>query len=592
MHEKLGKLDEAYRQLVEADRMSPGQLLTKLSLGENRFRAGKWREAALHLGALADHPDAAIYPEEVADAVAHAAQAEIKLRRPEKAIALYEAALTLRAGHRPRCARSPTSRSSAASAQKAATYLRRMAETTSRPARARAPVGAARRPAAEMSDDAQALRPTRRRSRPRATPGEEHVGLLEKTLELQRKRGEGEAAARTSALLIDLVKDPKERAGRRRDAALLMAERGTPRRRPRCWSRRWPRTRNDEDALSRCASWATRPPTRRPQGAPRRTLHARPPELTPPDGRRAPRARRARAVGAAWASCSASASPASAIDGVRAGRRPRPRHAWRRARRSSPSTATSPSYADAATEIHRRLLARTSTRADSLRALAAATRGAACSIARAAASRCWRSSARRRATRTRFLDSAPGARAQARRSRTPRRSTTRTARTHLALPEATLMAEIFSSLWEGAPGLIGQHVEDFGVSAQDKISPMSGPRPRQDLRPGRQGARQQEDGALPQGGRPAPGADEVTLVVQAPPALVVGGHLADGAPAAEVRFQLARGIELSRPEYILAAGVRPKQFSQLFANVLKAFHPRHARRRASAGDAAAEPAAS
>src|SRR5678815_5214887 len=99
VHEKLGKLDEAYRQLVEADRMTPGQLLTKLSLGENRFRAGKWREAALHLAALADHPDAAMYPEEVADAVAHAAQAEIKLRRPEKAIALYESALTLRAGH-------------------------------------------------------------------------------------------------------------------------------------------------------------------------------------------------------------------------------------------------------------------------------------------------------------------------------------------------------------------------------------------------------------------------------------------------------------------------------------------------------------
>ena len=115
VHEKLGKLDEAYRQLLEADRMGPGQLLTKLSLGENRFRAGKWREAALHLGGLADHPDAALYPDEVADALAHGAQSEIKLRRPERAIALYEAAL--RAAQRPprrRCARWPTWRSSAA----------------------------------------------------------------------------------------------------------------------------------------------------------------------------------------------------------------------------------------------------------------------------------------------------------------------------------------------------------------------------------------------------------------------------------------------------------------------------------------------
>ena len=46
-------------------------------------------------------------------------------------------------------------------------------------------------------------------------------------------------------------------------------------------------------------------------------------------------------------------------------------------------------------------------------------------------------------------------------------------REHLALPEATLMAEIFSCLWEGAPGLIGQRLEDFGVSARDKVSPMS-----------------------------------------------------------------------------------------------------------------------
>ena len=89
---------------------------------------------------------------------------------------------------------------------------------------------------------------------------------------------------------------------------------------------------------------------------------------------------------------------------------------------------------------------------------------------------------------------------------------------------------------------------------------------------------------------PGNGAHGVTIVVQAPPALVVGPGLAADAPPAEIRFQLARGIELTRPEYILAAGVRPKQFTTLFGSVLKAFHPRHARRRASAGDAAAEQA--
>ena len=118
VHEKLGKLDEAYRQLVEADRMGPGQLLTKLLLGENRYRAGRWREASLHLSALADHPDAAMYPEEVADALAHAAQAEIKLRHPERAIQLYESALRSGAVTAPPCARSPSWRSSVAKSRR------------------------------------------------------------------------------------------------------------------------------------------------------------------------------------------------------------------------------------------------------------------------------------------------------------------------------------------------------------------------------------------------------------------------------------------------------------------------------------------
>ena len=86
--------------------------------------------------------------------------------------------------------------------------------------------------------------------------------------------------------------------------------------------------------------------------------------------------------------------------------------------------------------------------------------------------------------------------------------------------------------------------------------------------------------------------DAVEIVVQAPPALVVGPRLAgEAATPAEIRFQMARGIELTRPEYILAAGVRPKQFTALFASVLKAFHPRHASRRATTGDTAAEQAA-
>jgi hypothetical protein len=160
---------------------------------------------------------------------------------------------------------------------------------------------------------------------------------------------------------------------------------------------------------------------------------------------------------------------------------------------------------------------------------------------------------------------------------------------HLAHGEATLMSEIFSCLWAGAPGLIGQRIEDFGVSARDKVSPMA------DLDLGKiygqvAKALGNKKTALYVRAEGAP--HDVEIVVQAPPALVVGPALAgEDITPAEIRFQIARGIELTRPEYILAAGVRPKQFTALFASVLRAFHPRHAKRRSAAGDAAAEQAA-
>ena len=69
----------------------------------------------------------------------------------------------------------------------------------------------------ELDDEAQALKAYSDAHKASAAPSEEQVGLLEKTLKLQRSRGDSEGAAETSALLIDLVKDPKERAERRRD---------------------------------------------------------------------------------------------------------------------------------------------------------------------------------------------------------------------------------------------------------------------------------------------------------------------------------------------------------------------------------------
>ena len=181
-----------------------------------------------------------------------------------------------------------------------------------------------------------------------------------------------------------------------------------------------------------------------------------------------------------------------------------------------------PGYDDAAAENHRRILATDVARADSLRALAAsyARRGL---IDRA---RCCHEVLE-------FLGLATPEEEAFLRAHPPQdlkpddpyaaavddsdRSE------HLALPEATLMAEIFSCLWEGAPGLIGQRLEDFGVSARDKVSPMS------DMDLGKiygQVAKALGNRKTALYVRPDDGASDVNIVVQAPPALVVGPGLA------------------------------------------------------------------
>src|SRR5581483_8343699 len=88
------------------------------------------REAAMHLAALADHPEAPTYPDEVAEALAHGAQAEIKLRRPERAVALYEGALRLRPDHTASIRALADLALERGEKREAATYLRRMAEAS------------------------------------------------------------------------------------------------------------------------------------------------------------------------------------------------------------------------------------------------------------------------------------------------------------------------------------------------------------------------------------------------------------------------------------------------------------------------------
>jgi len=101
-HEKLGRDEDAYQTLVAADRLHRGHLLIKLALGENRYKARRWREAALHLAPLAGHDeDAPLYPSEVAQACTTPRSPRSARCGPEKAPPLYARAAG--SSSRPRC---------------------------------------------------------------------------------------------------------------------------------------------------------------------------------------------------------------------------------------------------------------------------------------------------------------------------------------------------------------------------------------------------------------------------------------------------------------------------------------------------------
>ncbi len=93
-----GDVDESHQLLHEAHRLDRGSLPIALALGEACFARRLWRQAALHLGALAEHPDAARHAAEIAAGLVHAAQAEVRALRPANAGKHYDAAVRLDPG--------------------------------------------------------------------------------------------------------------------------------------------------------------------------------------------------------------------------------------------------------------------------------------------------------------------------------------------------------------------------------------------------------------------------------------------------------------------------------------------------------------
>jgi Tfp pilus assembly protein PilF len=212
--------DEAYEALLEADKLHRANLLVKLALGHNRYRARRWREAALHLGSLADHPMAERYPAEVAEGLYHAALAEIRSLRPDKAEGLYERAIALKPNYALPLSALAELAMERGDVRRAAELLTRQASSTDDPAeRVRLFEALGDMALMSLRDEAKA-RECYEAAVNAAVPIESrHLPLLEKLLERQDLAGDHAGAGRTAELMASFAAEPVARAARLRTAA-------------------------------------------------------------------------------------------------------------------------------------------------------------------------------------------------------------------------------------------------------------------------------------------------------------------------------------------------------------------------------------
>ncbi len=214
-YEKLGRDDDAYETLLTADRLHRGHLLIKLALGENRYKARRWREAALHLSALATHEDAPRHASDVAVGIYHAALAEIRSLRPEKAPPLYARALELRPNYAPALQAMAELAMEQNDPKRAADLLTRQAMATDDPAERMRLFEALGDMALMMLSDEERARVCYEAAVAAAQPLEaRHLPLLEKLLERQDLAGDSLGAGKTAELMSAFGTTPAERAAR------------------------------------------------------------------------------------------------------------------------------------------------------------------------------------------------------------------------------------------------------------------------------------------------------------------------------------------------------------------------------------------
>jgi len=211
--DELSRPDEAYEHLRRADAVVRNDLLTKLALGENRFRAGRWREAAQALQDLGTHPDAPQHAVRVAEALAHAAEAEVRSLRPERARGQYEAALSLDPSCRPALRALTEIALQAKDLERAAELLEWEATTTSAPDRAERFQALGDLLRERLDQPGRAAAAYRHAIASLDAIDESHTALLANLLSCQRASDDVAGTADTLELLASAAGTPAARVG-------------------------------------------------------------------------------------------------------------------------------------------------------------------------------------------------------------------------------------------------------------------------------------------------------------------------------------------------------------------------------------------
>ncbi len=577
LYESLGEEEGVYKLLRELDRKNPNQLLIKLALGENRFRARRWREAAKYLSVLPDHPDALEYPDEVARACCLAAKSEVNLRRPAKAYGLYETALKFV----PDCLEAINAlveyHTERGALDDAARYLRAQAEATQDPAvkvQLWDSLGDLYRD--ELDDDEAALECYMKALETAEPLERQHVPILEKAFPLCRALGRDEDAARIIGLLLAFTEDDETLAARLAQAADAEVALGRQDRAVEHLERALELQPDNEAAVVSLADLLEE------RGDYRRAADLLSGFLDRMAGQAGDEAQ--------WARQAALLERLADIYQHGLEDPPRAIEVLERALELDPTRIScrerlaelygdNPEYEERAFANHQALVAEDVRRPDSIRELARIYRRrhevdkAVCAIRVLEVQGLADLDelgyvAEKSAGEQDPLDRWPGSLSE---------------EDHYELvahPATKVMGEVFATIWEGAPALFGGGLERLGLSAKDRVSPVADmPLARiysvaaRALGNRLTGLYASWDGRY----------HGISIACHAPP-VVVAGPEAEEMPLLELKFRLGRALELSRPEYILAAGLEAEEFTRLFAAVLRAFHPRHARRRLDDSD--------